>query len=79
MKIFLKVLGIETQIIQNSEAEVPMQNSDLAGFRVYEGELQERELYALRAMVLEGLNDETDAHYLYVSLDYSLSKFDLVK
>jgi len=44
---------------------------------VYEGELQERELMALKALVNEGLDDDTDARFLFLSLKKSLDAFVL--
>ena len=52
-----------------------MNSDDLTGFKIFEGELKEHELIALKAMVLEGLDDDTDARFLFLSLCQSLANF----
>ena len=52
-----------------------MNDDDLTGFRIYEGELMERDLNALKALVQEGIDDDTDARFLFLSLRQSLLNF----
>lgn len=52
-----------------------MQTNDLDGYRIFEGELQERELTALRALIREGIDDDSDARFLFLALNRSLQNF----
>ncbi len=51
--------------------------TDVNELRVYKGQLRERELIALKALVNEGLDDDTDAQFLFLSLKRSLDAFVL--
>jgi len=52
-----------------------MSNTDYTGFSVFEGELLAQDLTALKALVQEGLDDDTDAYFLFLSLSESLAAF----
>ena len=52
-----------------------MGNNDLSGFKIYEGDLLEQDLTVLKALVQEGLEDDTDAYFLFMSVSEKLSAF----
>ena len=52
-----------------------MNDDDLTGCKIYEGELKEHELNVLKVLVDEGIDDDTDARFLFLSLRRSLSNF----
>ena len=49
--------------------------TDIGELKIYEGELRERDLMVLKALVEEGLDDDSDARFLFLSLRRSLDRF----
>ena len=50
-----------------------MNNDDLTGYRIFEGELKGHALAVLKAMVNDGVEDDTDTYFLSLPLRQSLS------
>ena len=52
-----------------------MQDLGIDSFKIFEGELKEQELHALRILVRDGIDEESDAQFLFLLLDKSLDNF----